>query len=86
MVALLLTVRLKNCDPRDEAKESLPNLTSREAKILRVRFGVDIENKSSLQKVLRQFKITKERIRKIEEKALRELRERGPDNDGPDAA
>ena len=49
---------------------------------------VDVESgmECRLEKQLKQFDITRERIKTIEEKALRRLRANGPDSDGPDAA
>ena len=49
-------------------------LAPREAKVLRMRFGVDIDNDYTLEEVGRQFEVTRERIRQIEAKALRKMR------------
>ena len=49
-------------------------LTSREANILRMRFGIDMNTDHTLEEVGKQFNVTRERIRQIEAKALRKLR------------
>ena len=49
-------------------------LTAREAKVLRMRFGIGINNDHTLEEVGRQFDVTRERIRQIEAKSLRKLR------------
>ena len=80
---------LKSDNLSDKTREVLSNLTAREAKVLRMRFGIDLSNNHSLEEVGKQFEITRERIRAIEEKALRKLRKNDdddPDDDGPDAA
>jgi RNA polymerase primary sigma factor len=59
---------------RDAVSEALANLTPREAKILRLRFGIDNGTESTLQELGEQFEVTRERIRQIESKALRKLR------------
>ena len=76
---------LKESARSKATKEVLSNLTSREVKVLRMRFGIDIEASNSLEEVGRQFDVTRERIREIERKALEKLRDWNPD-DGPDAA
>lgn len=55
-------------------KEILESLTPREAKVLRMRFGIDMNTDHTLEEVGRQFDVTRERIRQIETKALRKLR------------
>ncbi|EMT1788253.1 RNA polymerase sigma factor RpoD [Neisseria gonorrhoeae] len=55
-------------------KEILESLTPREAKVLRMRFGIDMNTGHTLEEVGRQFDVTRERIRQIEAKALRKLR------------
>lgn len=65
------------------SKDLLKNLTAREAKLLRERLGIDQENLQNLEEVGTQFDITRERIRNIEEKALRKLRNRGDDDTEP---
>lgn len=55
-------------------KEILESLTPREAKVLRMRFGIDMNTDHTLEEVGRQFDVTRERIRQIEAKALRKLR------------
>ena len=52
----------------------LAGLTPREAKVLRMRFGIDMNTDHTLDEVGKQFGVTRERIRQIEAKALRKLR------------
>ena len=59
---------------RDVIKELLDSLTPREAKIIRMRFGMDTSTEQTLEEVGNQFDVTRERIRQIEAKALRKLR------------
>ena len=59
---------------RDTTKELLASLTPREAKVLRMRFGIEMNTDHTLEEVGRQFDVTRERIRQIEAKALRKLR------------
>ena len=59
---------------KEAMREILGGLTSREAKILRMRFGIDMNTDHTLEEVGRQFNVTRERIRQIEAKALRKLR------------
>ena len=59
---------------RDVVKEVLDSLTPREAKVLRMRFGVEMATDHTLEEVGKQFDVTRERIRQIEAKALRKLR------------
>ena len=59
---------------RDATKEVLDSLTPREAKVLRMRFGIDMNTDHTLEEVGQQFDVTRERIRQIEAKALRKLR------------
>ena len=59
---------------RDVVKEVLDSLTPREAKVLRMRFGVEMSSDHTLEEVGKQFDVTRERIRQIEAKALRKLR------------
>lgn len=59
---------------RDATKEVLDTLTPREAKVLRMRFGIDMNTDHTLEEVGKQFDVTRERIRQIEAKALRKLR------------
>ncbi|WP_051378980.1 RNA polymerase sigma factor RpoD [Derxia gummosa] len=56
------------------AKEVLDSLTPREAKVLRMRFGIEMSTDHTLEEVGKQFDVTRERIRQIEAKALRKLR------------
>ncbi len=59
---------------REKIEEALKNHTRREANILKMRFGLGDGNEHTLEEVGQQFKVTRERIRQIEEKALRKLR------------
>ena len=59
---------------RDATKEVLDSLTPREAKVLRMRFGIEMNTDHTLEEVGKQFDVTRERIRQIEAKALRKLR------------
>lgn len=58
----------------EATKEVLAGLTAREAKVLRMRFGIDMNTDHTLEEVGKQFDVTRERIRQIEAKALRKLR------------
>ena len=58
----------------DSTHEILSSLTPREAKVLRMRFGIDMNTDHTLEEVGKQFDVTRERIRQIEAKALRKLR------------
>jgi RNA polymerase primary sigma factor len=55
-------------------RDVLSSLTPREAKVLRMRFGIDMNTDHTLEEVGKQFDVTRERIRQIEAKALRKLR------------
>jgi RNA polymerase primary sigma factor len=59
---------------REATKEVLETLTPREAKVLRMRFGIEMNTDHTLEEVGKQFDVTRERIRQIEAKALRKLR------------
>lgn len=59
---------------RDVTKDILDSLTPREAKVLRMRFGIEMNTDHTLEEVGKQFDVTRERIRQIEAKALRKLR------------
>lgn len=59
---------------RSATHEVLAGLTTREAKVLRMRFGIDMNTDHTLEEVGKQFDVTRERIRQIEAKALRKLR------------
>ena len=58
----------------ESTKDVLAGLTAREAKVLRMRFGIDMNTDHTLEEVGKQFDVTRERIRQIEAKALRKLR------------
>ncbi len=59
---------------RESTQEILAGLTPREAKVLRMRFGIEMNTDHTLEEVGKQFDVTRERIRQIEAKALRKLR------------
>ncbi|WP_028446399.1 RNA polymerase sigma factor RpoD [Chitinimonas koreensis] len=59
---------------RDATRDVLDTLTPREAKVLRMRFGIEMNTDHTLEEVGKQFDVTRERIRQIEAKALRKLR------------
>ena len=59
---------------KNATNEVLAGLTAREAKVLRMRFGIDMNTDHTLEEVGKQFDVTRERIRQIEAKALRKLR------------
>lgn len=59
---------------RETTQQVLSGLTAREAKVLRMRFGIDMNTDHTLEEVGKQFDVTRERIRQIEAKALRKLR------------
>lgn len=59
---------------QEATRDVLGNLTEREAKVLRMRFGIDMPTDHTLEEVGKQFDVTRERIRQIEAKALRKLR------------
>ena len=60
-------------------REALEKLSPRESKVLKMRFGIDISTDHTLEEVGRQFDVTRERIRKLEAKALRKLRKVAPE-------
>ena len=59
---------------KEATQQVLGSLTAREAKVLRMRFGIDMNTDHTLEEVGKQFDVTRERIRQIEAKALRKLR------------
>ncbi|HBC56877.1 MAG TPA: RNA polymerase sigma factor RpoD, partial [Gammaproteobacteria bacterium] len=59
---------------KESTEEILATLTPREAKVLRMRFGIEMNTDHTLEEVGKQFDVTRERIRQIEAKALRKLR------------
>ena len=61
-------------DFEEATRSVLSGLTAREAKVLRMRFGIDMNTDHTLEEVGKQFDVTRERIRQIEAKALRKLR------------
>jgi len=63
-----------NAGLSESTREILASLTPREAKVLRMRFGIDMNTDHTLEEVGKQFDVTRERIRQIEAKALRKLR------------
>ncbi len=58
----------------EATRDVLAGLTARESKVLRMRFGIDMNTDHTLEEVGKQFDVTRERIRQIEAKALRKLR------------
>jgi RNA polymerase primary sigma factor len=60
---------------RGVVKDVLDSLTPREAKVLRMRYGVEMSNDHTLEEVGKQFDVTRERIRQIEAKAMSKLRQ-----------
>jgi len=58
------------------ARDILAGLTAREAKVLREKFGVDLSRDISLDEIGKQFDITRERIKEIEERAIEKIRKR----------
>ena len=60
---------------QEATRRILSTLTAREAKVLRMRFGIDMNTDHTLEEVGKQFDVTRERIRQIEAKALRKLRQ-----------
>jgi RNA polymerase primary sigma factor len=60
---------------KESTRRILSSLTTREAKVLRMRFGIDMNTDHTLEEVGKQFDVTRERIRQIEAKALRKLRQ-----------
>ncbi len=58
----------------ESTQNVLSGLTAREAKVLRMRFGINMNTDHTLEEVGKQFDVTRERIRQIEAKALRKLR------------
>ncbi len=74
-VTMQLPVDVATAESLKEAtRDVLSGLTAREAKVLRMRFGIDMNTDHTLEEVGRQFDVTRERIRQIEAKALRKLR------------
>lgn len=63
-----------NSELREQALESLGDLTPREAQVLKKRFGIGMQTDHTLEEVGKEFRVTRERIRQIESKALRKLR------------
>jgi RNA polymerase primary sigma factor len=59
---------------KESIRDVLSGLTAREAKVLAMRFGIDMNTDHTLEEVGKQFDVTRERIRQIEAKALRKLR------------
>ncbi len=81
---------LKDGRLTESSKKLLAGLTAREAKVLRMKFGINLNTDHTLEEVAKQFDVTRQRIREIEAKALKKLRGKNndddPDDDGPDAA
>ncbi len=68
-------------DDDTEEDDSLKQLTDREKKVLKMRFGIDISNNETLKDVASKFNVTRKKIREIEEKALKKIRGRKKDKD-----
>ncbi len=66
--------RATNSGLMESTRQVLSGLTARESKVLRMRFGIDMNTDHTLEEVGKQFDVTRERIRQIEAKALRKLR------------
>lgn len=81
-----LLERLGISDKSDVTIDILEKLTAKEVKIVLNRFGLDIEGDIGFEEIGRRFESTRKRIREIEEKALRKLRDRNPNDDDPDIA
>ena len=62
-----------HADMRAAIDDALDSLSPREAKVLRMRFGIDTKSDHTLEEVGKQFDVTRERIRQIESKAMRKL-------------
>jgi len=77
---------LKDGEDKEKLKATLSGLSAREAKVLREKLGNNLQNVSSLEELGKQFEVTRKRIQEIEEKALKKLRDKGPDDDGPSVA
>ena len=65
---------VQNTSLSDTVRQVLDSLSPREAKVLRMRFGIEMPSDHTLEEVGKQFDVTRERIRQIETKALRKLR------------
>ena len=65
---------VQNASLSETVKQVLDSLSPREAKVLRMRFGIEMQSDHTLEEVGKQFDVTRERIRQIETKALRKLR------------
>jgi DNA-directed RNA polymerase sigma subunit (sigma70/sigma32) len=66
--------KLRHPSRSEKLRSFLDTLTTREAKVLRMRFGIEMNTDHTLEEVGKQFDVTRERIRQIEAKALRKLR------------
>jgi len=60
---------------KEQIQSMLANLTPREVKILKMRFGVDCASEHTLEQIAQSFALSRERVRQIESKALRRLRQ-----------
>ena len=65
---------VQNSSLTETVRQVLDSLSPREAKVLRMRFGIEMQSDHTLEEVGKQFDVTRERIRQIETKALRKLR------------
>ena len=70
------------------SKKTLSKLSTKEVEQLRIKFGLELDKNETLAEVAKQYEITRQRIRDIEEKALKKLKNKDdddPDDDGPEA-
>ena len=65
---------IQNTSLSETVRQVLDSLSPREAKVLRMRFGIEMQSDHTLEEVGKQFDVTRERIRQIETAALRKLR------------
>lgn len=77
---------IKNGELTEEGKRLLSEISTTEAKYLREKYGAQLDSASTLEGTSEQFDVTRKRIKEIEKKALKKLRNNNPDGDGPDVA
>ncbi len=77
---------LKDGRDKEKIKAILSKLSAREAKVLREKLGNNLQRISSLEELGKHFKVTRKRIQEIEERTLKKLKGKGPDDDGPSIA
>ncbi|WP_188150426.1 sigma factor-like helix-turn-helix DNA-binding protein [Teredinibacter waterburyi] len=71
---------------KESTKKVLRSLTAREAKVIRERLGWDVSSNESLEEIANRYEITRKKIKQIEDKALKKLRNRDPNNDDPETS